>query len=130
MADSSFDWSSFMNSLNGGNVGEYGKYAAQGLKESFQPRYTQASENVYNRGFNKQGSMYNSGLAPLDSQLFAQSMQILPDMYFKQQGLTNQSNQIANNYDLGLKSNELSQNTLDYNKGQSMRGSLGKMFGF
>lgn len=123
-----FDIGSFTSKLDA--KGGYNKDVAEAINYGFLPRYSKASSDVYKRGFNTKGSMYNKGLQSVDKDLMSTLATTLPGLDFQQQGLTNQANQIANNYDLGLRSAGLAEDTFDFNRSQAGRSSLGKLFGF
>lgn len=113
-----------------GAKGGYNKDVAEAINYGFLPRYSRASSDVYKRGFNTKGSMYNKGLQAVDRDLISSLVTTLPGLDFQQQGLTNQANQIANNYALGLRSADLAEDTFGFNRQQAGRSSLGKLFGF
>jgi len=128
MAFENFNLEDFTNKLSA--KGGYNKDVAEAINYGFLPRYSKATSTNYSQGFGSRGTNYKNAMSTVDKDLISSLITTLPGLDFQQQGLTNQAQQIANNYDLGLRSAGLAEDTFNFNRSQSGRSSLGKLFGF
>lgn len=119
----------YMKALNSGSTNQAMKYLTNSMYQAFQPRYSQAAEGAYARGWDVGGTPYQNALAPVDKAMSSAISDVIPNMYFQTEQNKRSWEELALQRQLGLGQLSLGEDTLDFNRKAAARSRWEQLFG-